>query len=309
MGPAGIGEMSRRGYKGSKGGKEVQIETGNKDEPFLKWFYREEGAENATRAPVLLIHGIPSQSYSFRDVLPALAAKGHRVIAPDLIGFGYSSQPQDGYGFDYTPQSFLAGLHKFVQAVGLDKMHIVGQGFLGADLAAEYALAHPDTVETLTLVSAPLAEKYTKLPPKLAPMKFPVVGEFIAQDVISVERTLEGGGPYVIPADACVIYRAPYQNSSDAGFALLATVRKLQLKERVSKITADLKSLGKPMMLLYGESDKYIPAANFTDFKSSFPDPSLLRVSSIAECGHYVQEDWHEKTTDALSAFFGANEK
>jgi haloalkane dehalogenase len=60
-------------------------------EPPLRIHYLDEGDPSAP--PVLLLHGEPSWSYLYRHMIPALAARGHRVLAPDLIGFGRSDKP------------------------------------------------------------------------------------------------------------------------------------------------------------------------------------------------------------------------
>eukprot|EP00897_Mesotaenium_endlicherianum_P004064 jgi/Mesen1/3686/ME000202S02771 len=102
-----------------------------------KWFYVEEGPAPAAsgagegagegRGVVLLLHGLASQSYSFRTVLPALSLAGFRAIAPDWLGFGLSEKPQPKYGFDYTVTEYAAGLKYFVEALGLSKVTLVAQ--------------------------------------------------------------------------------------------------------------------------------------------------------------------------------------
>eukprot|EP00741_Cyanophora_paradoxa_P007561 tig00001155_g7313.t1 len=302
----GIGGMSKMGLKGMEGGKFCTLPVYDSKEPKpIEVFYREAVPvhEANQQLPVVLLHGLPSQSYSFRDVLPALARVGHRTIAPDLVGFGFSDKPQDGYGFDYTPKSFLRSLEDFLAAVGVEgQFHLVVQGFLGGPLGMEYAIAHPDRVASLAILNSPLGPSSAKLPGKLAQMALPVVGEFISQDVMSVERTLEAGGPYVIPPEACDVYRRPYLSSSDAGFALLATVRKLDLKSRLARIEKELPSYAGPARLVWGASDKYVPAAALEAFrKSVLPSADLV---AIGECGHFPQEDWHEKTSEGLASFY-----
>lgn len=85
---------------------EQQIEVGG-----LQWFYR-EGLPVQERGlpPVLLLHGIPSQSYSWREVLPVLAEQGLRAIAPDWIGSGFSSKPEPRDFGGYTPEAYLKAL-------------------------------------------------------------------------------------------------------------------------------------------------------------------------------------------------------
>lgn len=64
-----------------------------------RWFCVESG--NADNPTVILIHGFPSQAYSYRKVLPTLS-KNYHAIAFDWLGFGFSDKPQPRYGFDYT---------------------------------------------------------------------------------------------------------------------------------------------------------------------------------------------------------------
>lgn len=64
-----------------------------------RWFCVESG--NADKPTVVLIHGLPSQAYSYRKVIPLLS-KDYHTIAFDWLGFGYSDKPQPKYGFDYT---------------------------------------------------------------------------------------------------------------------------------------------------------------------------------------------------------------
>ena len=80
----------------------------------LKWFYRQaKPIGKSDKLPVLLLHGLPSQSYSWNEVLPALAQQGFRAIAPDWIGFGLSSKP-DRRDFAYTPDAFIDALAGFI---------------------------------------------------------------------------------------------------------------------------------------------------------------------------------------------------
>eukprot|EP01035_Chromulina_nebulosa_P010010 gene10010-13491_t len=65
----------------------------------LRIHYTDEGSRDAP--PVLLMHGEPSWSYLYRKFIPALVAKGHRVVAPDLVGFGKSDKPAARTDYSY----------------------------------------------------------------------------------------------------------------------------------------------------------------------------------------------------------------
>ena len=80
-------------------------------------FYREAGPTDAQR--LLLLHGFPSASHMFRDLVPGLADRFH-VIAPDLPGFGQSDMP-DRSAFTYTFHNMARVIDRFTDVVGLDR--------------------------------------------------------------------------------------------------------------------------------------------------------------------------------------------
>jgi pimeloyl-ACP methyl ester carboxylesterase len=264
----------------------------------LKWFYREaEPLGVGDRLPVLLLHGLVSQSYSWREVLPALADQGFRAIAPDLPGCGYSDKP-DRRDFAYTPDSFIQGLETFVQTLQLQQFHLVAQGFLGS-VGIQYALRHPEQVDRLAIFNAPLTET-AKLPWKLRQMGLPLVGDMMTQDPLLVDRTLEGGGGYRVEDQDLDIYRRPWIKSSDAGRALLAMIQNLQLPAVTTEIDTGLPQWSHPLLLGWGMRDPWLPAETAKTFAATIPEAEFIELEEV---GHYVQEDWHEKVSEALLAF------
>lgn len=162
----------------------------------LKWYYREaKPIGRSDRLPVVLLHGLPSQSFTWTEVMPALAEKGYPCIAPDWIGFGNSSKP-DKKEFPYTPDAFIEAFAAFIQALQLEKFSLVVQGFLGS-CGVQYALRHPQQIERLAILNAPISTA-AKLPWKIQQLGLPLVGEMITQDPLLVDRTLEGGSGYGI---------------------------------------------------------------------------------------------------------------
>ncbi|MET9957064.1 alpha/beta fold hydrolase [Streptomyces sp. NPDC006339] len=107
-------------------------------------FYREAGPADA---PVLLLlHGFPTSSHMFRDLIPRLAPR-YRLIAPDHLGFGRSDAPS-ATAFDYTFAE-LAGLTSaFTEALGLDRFALYVQDY-GAPIGLRLALAHPERVTAI----------------------------------------------------------------------------------------------------------------------------------------------------------------
>jgi pimeloyl-ACP methyl ester carboxylesterase len=110
----------------------------------LKIFYREAGPNNA---PTLaLLHGYPSSSHMFRNLIPALSDKYH-VIAPDYPGFGYSDSPspeQYAYTFDHLADT----VDHFLDQQGITKYSIYIQDY-GAPVGFRLATRHPDRVQAI----------------------------------------------------------------------------------------------------------------------------------------------------------------
>ncbi len=264
----------------------------------LTWFYREAQPIAASdRVPVVLLHGIPSQSYSWRKVLPTLADQGFRAIAPDWIGSGFSDQP-DRRDFAYTPDAFLQGLESFLQALELEKVSLVVQGFVGS-VGVQYALRHPEQVDRLAVLNAPITTT-AKLPWKLKQLGIPLVGDMMTQDPLLVDRSLEGAGGYRVEDDDLDIYRRPFLRSSDAGRALLTTIQNLQLKDVTTEIETGLQTWTQPLLLAWGDRDPWLPLSQVQPLAQSHPEAELIPLEAV---GHYPQEDWHEKVTDALLPF------
>lgn len=106
--------------------------------------YREAGPKNAPT--VLLLHGFPTSSHMFRNLIPALADKYH-VVAPDYPGFGNSSAPSVKE-FDYTFDNLANVIGKFTEKLGLKKYSIYLMDY-GAPVGFRLAVSHPERVQSL----------------------------------------------------------------------------------------------------------------------------------------------------------------
>lgn len=264
----------------------------------LRWFYREATPIGITdRLPVLLLHGIPSQSYGWREVLPALAKHGFRAIAPDWIGSGFSAKP-DRRDFPYTPESLIEALEAFLETLEIQQFSMVVQGFLGS-VGLQYALRHPEQIERIAILNAPITTR-SKLPWKIKQLGLPLVGDMMTQDPLLVDRTLEGGGGYRVDDQDLDVYRRPFLKSSDAGRALLATIRSLNLEQSTAEIESGLRQWRHPVLIAWGDRDPWLPLNIAQEFAQSLPEAEFIKLEEV---GHYPQEDWHEKVSDALLSF------
>lgn len=264
----------------------------------LTWFYRDlQPLGDSSRLPVLLLHGLVSQSYSWRQVMPTLAQQGFRAIAPDWLGHGFSEKPERR-DFDYTPAALASALGSFIDALELPQVHLVAQGFLGS-VGVQYALQHPDRVDRLAIINAPIGPG-AKLPWKIRQMGLPLAGDMITQDPLLVDRTLEGGGPYQIADADLDVYRRPFLKSSDVGRALMTTVRRLDIEASSQAIAAALPHWDHPTLVLWGQKDPWLSVSLAEAAVQALPNGEL---QTLEEVGHYAQEDWAEKVAAALDTF------
>lgn len=110
----------------------------------LKIFYREAGASAAPT--VLLLHGFPTSSHMFRDLIPVLAPH-YRVIAPDLPGFGFSDAPSRSR-FTYTFDRLADVMERFTEALGLSRYTLYVFDY-GAPVGLRLAIRHPERVTAI----------------------------------------------------------------------------------------------------------------------------------------------------------------
>jgi pimeloyl-ACP methyl ester carboxylesterase len=109
-----------------------------------KIFYREAGSKSAP--VVLLLHGFPTSSHMFRNLIPQLAER-YRVIAPDLPGFGFSEAP-DRRQYRYTFEQLAKTIDRFTQVIGLDRFAIYIFDY-GAPVGLRLALANPKRITAI----------------------------------------------------------------------------------------------------------------------------------------------------------------
>jgi pimeloyl-ACP methyl ester carboxylesterase len=108
-------------------------------------FYREAGDKENTPT-ILLLHGFPTSSHMFRNIIPALADKFH-LVAPDYPGFGYSSMPPVDK-FEYTFDHLAEIVDKFITRIGLERYSLYVMDY-GAPIGYRLAVKHPEKIEAL----------------------------------------------------------------------------------------------------------------------------------------------------------------
>jgi pimeloyl-ACP methyl ester carboxylesterase len=264
----------------------------------LSWYYRQQvpvGVENPPT--VLFLHGVPTTSLSWTGVIPKVAEAGWRGIAPDWIGLGGSSKPNQRE-FAYTPAAYLTALTAFIEKMQLEKVVIVAQGFLGT-VGIQYALQHPDRIDRLTIVGAPIIAM-KKLPWPLQQLNLPLLGEILSQDPLMSEKIMEKGCQLVIAEEFLAQYRRPFLKSSDAGFAMLDIIRNLQLAAVTNEISQGLTSAPFPVQLIWGANDPWLSIEQAQSALKSIPKGEIFALNDGA---HYPQEHCYPQMSDVLINF------
>ncbi len=257
----------------------------------FNWFYREVEVNNTSEPTVVLLHGLPSHSYTWRQIMPLLAEYKYRSIAPDWLGFGSSAKPSTRE-FAYTPSAYVEALKDFLCTLNLSPVSLVVQGFLGS-VGIQYALRFPENIDRLIILNTPINENH-KLPWTMKQWGLPLVGEMATQDPLLVDRTLESGSGFVISDADLAIYRQPFLKTSAVGRSLNAVIRNLKLTESMREINTDLPRLDRQYQIIWGELDPWLSL-----------EGNEANLITLPEAKHYPQEHWYKELTPYMINFLG----
>lgn len=243
--------------------------------------------------PLLMIHGSgPGVSAwaNWRTVLPKLAAS-RRIIAPDMVGFGYTERPA---GIAYNLETWLAQMTGLLDALELDRVDLVGNSFGGA-LSIAFAIRFPERVRRMVLmgsagVSFDLTEGLDAVwgyEPSIRNMR--KVMDFFAYDRSLVNDEL-----------AELRYRASVQSGFQESFSAMFPAPRQRWVEALASDEADIRALRHETLILHGREDRVVPLE--TSLKlSQLIEPSQLHV--FGKCGHWVQIEQNERFVSLVNAF------
>lgn len=257
--------------------------------------YHEHPPEGASRGAVVFVHGSgPGASgYSnFKFNAAAFAQAGHRVLVPDLPGFGYSSKPAD---IDYTTDFFAASLVGLLGALGVRRCALVGNS-LGGGVSIRTALDHPQLVEKLVLMAPGGIEEletYMAMP-AMASMIENFVGG--ALDRAGLRRVLEN-----------LVFDAAHVTDElvEERYAILQTQPPEVLSRmRIPNMEAELGAIQCPVLAFWGANDAMVPASGGRKITSRCRPSRLVEV---AECGHWVMVE-HRRMFNAACLDFLHND-
>lgn len=267
-----------------------------------QWFYRQVSPkEDSQKTPVILLHGLPSQSFSWCEIMKILGEYGYQAIAPDWLGWGLSGKP-DKRDFAYTPSAYVSALGDLLDALNYQKVSLVVQGFLGT-VGIQYALQNPDRIENLVILNAPLTSHQTKLPWQIKQCAIPLLGDMVTQDPLLIDRTLEKGSGFVISDGNLAVYRQPIVKSSVAGRTLVTIVKNLQLAQVTREIEQGLQQWQKPCLIIWGIEDAWLDIA---EVENLVKKNKQLKLIPLPEAKHYAQKHFVAEIAPKLVNFLGS---
>jgi pimeloyl-ACP methyl ester carboxylesterase len=232
---------------------------------------------------VVLVHGFGSSLYTWKDVIPALAA-GHDVVALDLPGFGQSDQPAD-LSFEDFPRAILG----LMDGLGIDRAGLVGNSMGGA-AAVAVAAERPERVTALVLVDAAGFN--------LGASERPGMVSFAMSGAGSLLSRLPGKR-LVVEASLRQVFHDASRVTPERLSEYLAAARRpgtfpairslgASLAGRQGAVVQALPRVQAPALVLWGDNDRWIPLADADRFVEALPGS---RKVVIPECGHVPQEE------------------
>jgi pimeloyl-ACP methyl ester carboxylesterase len=256
--------------------------------------YREQGSGPA----VLLLHGWPTSSFLWREVMPPIAAN-NRVVAIDLPGFGVSDKPLDvRYGFTF----FTRTIDGFLAALDIDTVALAGHD-IGGPIALHWALHRPNRTTRLALLNTIVYPEFSD-----AVLEFvkacttPEPRERLTSPAGLAEVMRTGlADPTRLTDEVLAAVREPF-DSEESRIALANAGIGLEV-DGFAELARRLPTLRPPMRLIYGEQDRILPdiATTAARLKHDLPH---IEITALPDRGHFLQEEAGPEVGRMLARFF-----
>ena len=256
--------------------------------------YREElpaGGDSSAPA-ALFLHGYPTSSFLWRNVLPAAAAAGYRAIAPDLPGFGDS--PADLPG---TWERQVEHVDRFRRALGLEQL-VLGVHDWGGLIGLRWACDHPDAVRGLVITDTGFFSD-GRWHGMAKSLRTEGEGEELLANINrdlfgAALRHISPGLPAAVVSEYWKAYGDEQRRRSHLDLYRSGDFSKLEPYD------GKLAALGVPAVIVWGALDEFAPVGGAYRFQKQFPDANLVVLD---EAGHFVMEDDPERVATEVRRF------
>lgn len=252
--------------------------------------------EAGSGRPVLLLHGWPTSSFLYRNIIPHLAPH-RRVIALDLPGFGDSDKPLDA---SYSFRFYRRMVDGYLAARGVDRCGLVVHD-LGGPVGLYWMVQQIERVDALVLLNTLVYPQFSwAVAAFIGAVKLPGVRAALSSPW-GLRKSM-AFGMQTTPSDAVIAgVQAPFA-SKPARKALLKSITRLHI-DGFREIARELPRFTGPVRIIYGTADRILPkvARTMARVQADLPQAELTALDG---CGHFLQEDRPDEVGALLAAFF-----
>ena len=248
---------------------------------------------------VLALHGEPTWSYLYRKMVPILASS-HRVIVPDLIGFGRSDKPTDRAW--YTYDRHCAAVTQLIRLLGLDDITLIVQDW-GGPIGLRVAVENEPRFENLIVLNTGLFRGGGVISETWKAFRDFVEGN----PDLPIGFLVRGGAASDLPDEIVAAYEAPFPNAESkagaAAFPLLVPVEASDPgAEEMARVGEVLTRWHKPTLVMFSDSDPIFSLAAGRRLADRIPGAYFLPVEGAA---HFLQEDRGEHIAETILEWLG----
>jgi pimeloyl-ACP methyl ester carboxylesterase len=254
-------------------------------------YYYAAGTRGAG-VPVIFIHGFPTSSHLWSDVVPLMPA-GHRLVVLDLLGYGRSDRP---LGRPMHVRAHAERIVAMLDELRVTRACIVGHG-IGGGIAQSLAVRHPDRVSHLCLIDSVAFDRWPTLEARVARASLPIT-RFLPASVLLpiVRRDMERGyADHTRATHSIDLYLRPFAGSEGRN-ALVAHIDGLTSRETV-KMGRQLRKISAPTSVIWGEKDRVIPLAVGERLRSLI---SGAELEVLPDRRHFTPEEAPRQIADAI---------
>jgi pimeloyl-ACP methyl ester carboxylesterase len=257
--------------------------------------YRREGAGEA----ILLVHGITTYSFLWRNISPRLK-ENFDVITVDLLGCGDSDKTLD---MTYSLKQHAVLLHEFMARLHIDKFHFIGHD-VGGGIGQIYAVNYPEKLIDLTLVNT-VAYDFWPVQPIVA-MRTPIIRQMAMATLdIGAFMIIVRYGMYhkqKVTAELMEFFKYSMK-TKESRRAFLHFAKCLD-NNNLIEISENLRNLTLPVLIIRGDHDYYLSPFISVKLHQAIPGSQLVHIETG---GHFIQEDEPEKLSETILTFCGRN--
>lgn len=263
--------------------------------------FRQSYLDEGVGPPVVMVHGNPTWSYFYRNLVRTLEAE-HRCLVPDHLGCGFSDKPA---GWSYRLADHIGNLERLLRHWQIEEYDLVVHDW-GGPIGLGAALANPERLRRLVILNT-AAFRSSDIPLRINICRIPFLGELVVRGLngfagpaahMAVSRPLAPAvrrgylQPYRTWADRIAVSRFVQDIPLKPGHPSYSTLE--QIEERLEGLR------GKPMKIVWGGRDFCFHPGFYREWTRRFPEAD---ARLLAEAGHYVLEDGGDDVLQEIAVF------